>query len=274
MHSDDERLLITRRRGLTLLGSGGLGVLFAGGGAALARSADAHDYVAGAARACTLTAEQEEGPFYVALERVRDDIVLGQPGLPLTLQITIVNKLTCKPIKGAAVDIWQASASGVYSDETSEDTVGQTYLRGVQITDRHGRVTFHTIYPGHYQGRTTHIHAKVHIGSHVSAHTLSGGHVAHTGQMFPPDAVNTEVYARSPYDRETATIVTHAEDRVWTEQHGSESQLKVTQLGSRLGKGLNATITLGVNPKATPAAVGVSSTGGGGNGGPPGAPGA
>ncbi len=140
----------------------------------------------------------------------------------------------------------------------------------MQITDKHGKVTFHTIYPGHYQGRTTHIHAKVHIGSHVSGHTLSGGHVAHTGQMLPPDAVNNEVYALSPYDRETATVVTHAEDRVWTEQHGSESQLKITMAGRRLGKGLIGTITLGVNPKLTPAAVGVSSGTGAAPGGPPG----
>ncbi len=30
------------------------------------------------------------------------------------------------------------------------------------------------------------------------------------------DAVNAEVYKLSPYNAETAAVVTHAEDRVWT----------------------------------------------------------
>jgi protocatechuate 3,4-dioxygenase beta subunit len=256
---DSRSALITRRRSLTLIGAGGAATVLGGGlltgGRADAQVHEGHDFVADAATACTLTAEQEEGPFYVAVDDVRSDIVLAQAGLPLELTITIINTKTCKPLKHAAVDIWQCNADGVYSDEASENTTGKTYLRGVQFTDAHGRVHFTTIYPGHYAGRTTHIHAKVHIKSGDSDHTLSGGHVAHTGQMFPPDAVNTEVYKRSPYDTETATVVTHAEDRVWTEQHGSESQIRITKLGHRLSKGLAGHVTLAVNPSATPAAV-------------------
>lgn len=275
----DGKQLITRRRSLALLGSAGSGLLVAGTAArvspAAARLTEGNDYVAGAARACTLTAEQEEGPYYVAVERVREDIVLGQAGLPLTLHITIVNKLTCKPLKHAAIDVWHANGHGVYSDESSESTVGETYLRGVQFTDTHGQVEFKTIYPGHYQGRTTHIHLKVHIGSHQSSGTIFGGHIAHTGQMFPPDNVNSEVYKLSPYATETAAIVAHAQDDVYSGQHGYESKLKVRMAGGRLKKGLIASIVLGVNPKATPALIGATSSGNGtsGPGGtPPGGP--
>jgi len=158
-------------------------------------------------------------------------------------------------IKGAAVDIWQCDALGVYSDESSENTLGKTYLRGVQLTDRHGWVTFKTIYPGHYAGRTGHIHAKVHIGGSVHDATLTGGHVSHIGQLFPPDVVNAEVYKLAPYREETVAIVTHAEDRVWTQEHGTESQLKITRVGNRLANGLIGTITLAVNPQIVPAAV-------------------
>jgi hypothetical protein len=77
--------------------------------------------------------------------------------------------------------------------------------------------------------------------------------------MFPPDAVYDEVYKLSPYSAETATIVTHAEDRVWTDQHGSEARLKLTKLGHRLSKGLTAGVTLAVNPSATPALIGATS---------------
>ena len=95
------------------------------------------------------------GPFYVAYDRVRHNIVGGAVGLPLGLEYTVISSLTCKPITNAAVDIWQCDAEGVYSSESSENTVGQTFLRGVQFTDKLGQVTFQTIYPGHYAGRTT-----------------------------------------------------------------------------------------------------------------------
>jgi protocatechuate 3,4-dioxygenase beta subunit len=257
---DDSRM--TRRRSLALLGSGaGLAALGSAGGlaAVLAPPADGDDYVAQASAACTLTAEQEEGPFYVALEQVRSDIVGGQAGLPLALEITVINSLTCKPLRNAAVDIWHCNASGVYSDISSEGTVGETYLRGVQITDRHGRASFETVFPGHYAGRTTHIHARIHVHSQASGGRIAGGHVAHTGQMFPPDAVYEEVYKLAPYSGDTATIVSHAEDRVWTQQHGSEQQLSVRQVGGQLAKGLVATVTMAVDPSATPALIGASS---------------
>ena len=66
-------------------------------------------------------------------------------------------------------------------------------------------------------------------------------------------------------------VVTHAEDRVWTQQHGPDSQLKITRVGNRLSKGLIGTVTLAVNPKVVPAAVGGGggTTGTGGPGGTP-----
>jgi protocatechuate 3,4-dioxygenase beta subunit len=250
----DEPRLITRRRTLAVAGSTGAGLLLGrtsiGRGSALAR-VEGDEYVANAARACTLTAEQEEGPFYVAVDDVREDIVLGQTGLPFTLEITIVNSHTCKPLRHAAVDIWHCNALGVYSDIASEQTVGETYLRGVQFTDTHGQVTFRTIFPGHYSGRTTHIHLKVHVNARDADHALTGGHIAHTGQMFPTDAVNASVYALAPYRSETAAVVSHAQDRVWTEQHGAEAQLAIHKVGHRLSRGLVGRVTLAVNPSAT-----------------------
>jgi protocatechuate 3,4-dioxygenase beta subunit len=275
----DTPQLLTRRRSLGLLGTGSAGLVLAGiahPGRAVAKT-ESDDYVADAAAACTLTAEQEEGPFYVAVDDVRSDIVLGQVGLPFDLTITIINKLTCKPIKHAAVDIWHCNASGVYSDITSEDSYGKTFLRGVQFTDKHGQVSFTTIFPGHYSGRTTHIHARIHIDSGDYKNKLVGGHVAHTGQMFPSDAVNAEVYALSPYKAETATVVTHAKDAVYTGQHGSEVVMKVTQNGNRLTRGLSGSVVFAVDPSATPALIGATSSastvdgqGGGSSSGAPG----
>ncbi|SHM53782.1 hypothetical protein [Cryptosporangium aurantiacum] len=39
-----------------------------------------------------------------------------------------------------------------------------TYLRGYQVTDASGKVTFTTIVPGWYSPRVAHIHLKVHQG--------------------------------------------------------------------------------------------------------------
>ena len=51
-------------------------------------------------------------------------------------------------------------AAGI-SDESVENTTGQTFLRGYQITDSNGAVTFKTVVPGWYSGRTIHIHVMI-----------------------------------------------------------------------------------------------------------------
>lgn len=76
--------------------------------------------------------------------------------------ITVANVGTaCGATLGAQADIWQTNAAGKYSDEASEGTSGQKWLRGFQTTDSNGRVQFATIYPRWYNGRTIHIHMKV-----------------------------------------------------------------------------------------------------------------
>ena len=130
-----------------------------------------------------------EGPYYVDDMKVRRDITEGLPGAPLSLRLSVLDASTCKPIKGAAVDIWHASAGGKYSGAESNDTVGRTYLRGIQRTDAKGLARFATVYPGWYPGRAVHIHVKVHVG----------GDEVHTGQLFFRDSISDAVYKRAPY---------------------------------------------------------------------------
>ena len=142
--------------------------------------------VASGAVSCVLAPELTEGPYYLPNERIRRDITEGKPGTPLRLSLTVVSASSCKPIAGAAVDIWHADAGGVYSGVAGNTG---TFLRGIQKSDRSGLAVFDTIYPGWYQGRAVHVHVKVHLG----------GNVVHTGQLFFPDALSDRVYRAAPY---------------------------------------------------------------------------
>jgi protocatechuate 3,4-dioxygenase beta subunit len=200
---------------------------------------------------CVLTPEQDEGPFYIDLARVRRDIVEDRPGVPLALALTVVDANTCEPIRDAAVDVWHCDALGVYSGEPSEDSRGETYLRGIQLTDASGRAEFATIYPGQYPGRTTHIHLKVRLGGQRRDGAYSAGRVSHVGQLFTADSDDAEVFALAPYDRNPAEITPRDADFIFSEQGGASAVLTLAPVGTNLARdGFAARATLGVDPSA------------------------
>jgi protocatechuate 3,4-dioxygenase beta subunit len=95
------------------------------------------------------------------------------------------------------------------------------FLRGGQVSDGSGRVTFQTVYPGWYLGRTVHIHVKVH----------AGGQEVHTGQLYFDDAISNAVYTQQPYAPHTGRDTTNAADSIFA-QGGQSSLLTLTQAGS------------------------------------------
>jgi protocatechuate 3,4-dioxygenase beta subunit len=222
---------ITRRGSLAKLG--GFVVAAAGGSALLGTSGaeGGNKAVETGAVQCVLAPELTEGPYYIAGEKVRRDIREGHPGTLLTLRLTVLNVATCKPIKGAAVDIWHADAAGNYSGFGS-DTSSRTFLRGIQKTDKNGLAVFTTIYPGWYQGRAVHIHVKVHVG----------GSVVHTGQLFFPDALTREVYKASPYAARGNPSTTDAQDSIYV--NGGRRGLLALK---NSGRGYVGTIAMGVH---------------------------
>lgn len=130
-----------------------------------------------------ITPPVPEGPFYIDEKLNRSNIIEDRIGVPLTLIFKVEDK-NCNPIKDAIVDIWQCDKEGHYSDELAENTVGQKWLRGFQHTGTDGKCTFQTIFPGWYDGRLTHIHGKLKVGS-VTKQTTN---------FFLPKAVEEEVY--------------------------------------------------------------------------------
>jgi protocatechuate 3,4-dioxygenase beta subunit len=253
--SDDPftRRRLTRRQTLGIAGAAGGAIVLGGAAKAITELADGDEVTqAMAAKACRLTPEVTEGPFYVPLERIRRDITEGRPGVALTLRTRVIDVKKCRPIHAAAVDIWHCDAGGLYSDESSNGTAGQTFLRGVQLTNRKGVATFQTIYPGHYTGRATHIHLKVHIGSKAKGGNLTGGHVCHTGQLFFAESANSSVYALAPYSSDTAPRTLNSSDGIYGQAGGTRAEVA---LRGSPQSGLTGSILLGVRPKATPSGI-------------------
>jgi protocatechuate 3,4-dioxygenase beta subunit len=216
---------LTRRATLARLGAL-LAVTFGVGGWRLGATEAAE----GATTACVLTPEQTEGPYYIPREKLRRNITEGHTGIPLVLRTRVVDASTCRPIRGAAVDVWHADASGVYSG-FGAGSASRTFMRGIQRTDAHGFAVFRTVYPGWYPGRTVHIHVKVHVG----------GRVVHTGQLYFPDAVTDAVYRKPPYSRRPSRDTRNADDAIYRDG-GRRSLLHLR----RNGAGYVAAITMGV----------------------------
>jgi protocatechuate 3,4-dioxygenase beta subunit len=177
---------------------------------------------------CVLAPEQTEGPYYVDDAAVRRNVTEGKPGVPLTLRLTVVDASTCKPVRGASVEIWHCDAAGEYSAVQGDSS---RFLRGVQRTDAKGLALFRTIYPGWYPGRTVHIHTMVHIG----------GNVVHTGQLYFPDGVTDTVYTRSPYNGRPNRSPRNVGDSIYR-NGGKRSTLKL----QRKGSSYTGSITMGV----------------------------
>lgn len=62
---------------------------------------------------CVLTPETTQGPYWVSGELIREDIDEGQEGVPLTLDIQIIDINTCEPVPQAYLEIWHCNSTGV-----------------------------------------------------------------------------------------------------------------------------------------------------------------
>ncbi len=230
---------LTRRDSLLKLG--GITALALGAGAAGLEALEPRE--AAAARtgpaavaaglvSCVLSPEMTEGPYYLEGDKIRKDVREGRPGVPLVLNLSVLDVSSCKPIKGAAVDIWHCDAGGAYSGFAQEGTDGRTFLRGIQRTDKQGLATFTTVYPGWYSGRAVHIHVRVYLG----------GSVVHTGQLFFPEKLTDAVYRRAPYRSRPGRDTRNATDSIFR-NGGSRSILRVTKRGT----GYVGRITMGIS---------------------------
>jgi protocatechuate 3,4-dioxygenase beta subunit len=187
--------------------------------------------------------------------------------------MTVMDGTACQPIPDVAVDIWHCDAAGTYSGVSggmgNDNTTGETFLRGIQLTGTDGVAAIRTIYPGWYQGRATHIHLKVHVGGAADDGTYEGGTVAHTGQLFFDDTITDEVALIEPYASRQIVRTRNDEDNIfgngWDEP-GFFVELTPNNAAD-LSQGFVGTVTLTIDPSAVSTETGVD---GGPGGNPPG----
>lgn len=214
-----------------------------------------------------------EGPYWVDEKLFRSDIRTdpstgeARAGIPLTLTISVQNLSgsSCTPLAGAYVDVWHCDAKGIYSDEPTYNpgggtgnvnTSGQKFLRGYQITDENGNVTFTTIYPGWYMGRTIHIHMRVRT---YSGTTVLSNFVT---QIFFDETINNSVLTASAYSRTTGRDTTNASDNIY--RVANQTRMLAATTGDNTS-GYTATITVGAEFQVPAAAAPAIATGGVGN---------
>jgi len=171
-------------------------------------------------------------------------------GVPLTFSITVTDMANGDaPYEGVAVYAWHCDAQGGYSMYSSgiEDV---SYLRGVQVADANGTVSFTSIFPAAYSGRWPHIHFEVYPDL---ASTSDAGNAIATSQMALPEEACNAVYATSGYDGSSRNMAQTAldDDNVFGEDGG---ELQLATISGDVSTGYIASLVARVDTTTTPSA--------------------
>jgi protocatechuate 3,4-dioxygenase beta subunit len=183
-----------------------------------------------------------------------------QPGVPLLLDYQVVDVATCEPAPNIYLEIWHCNATGVYggvvangNGNTADATnIDNTFLRGIQPTDADGVAQFESIFPGHYTGRTPHIHVMAHANATLQANSTLGrdNYASHVGQAFFDQALIAAVEKTAPYATNTQPLTTNAEDGIMGQEaatEGVDPVMEYTLLGDSVEDGLFAWLAFGID---------------------------
>lgn len=266
--------LVTRRRVLGFLGIGVATVgLAACGGSATTATATSGTTTTSAGEIPEETAgpypgDGSNGPDVLELDGiVRSDLTTSfggmtgtAGGVPMTLTLTVQDLAAGGAYEGAAVYVWHCTREGGYS-LYSDGVTDQNYLRGVQVADADGVVTFTSIWPACYDGRWPHIHVEVYPDE--GSITDSANAVA-TSQIAMPQEACEAVYATEGYDASVANLSAVSLDTDGVFSDGAE--LETPTVTGSASAGYTVAMTVGVD--TTTQAGGGAVAGGPGGGGP------
>jgi protocatechuate 3,4-dioxygenase beta subunit len=164
-------------------------------------------------------------------------------GIVVDITITLVDaNNSCTALAGYAVYIWHCDRDGKYS---LYDLPNESYLRGVQVSDANGQVTFRTIFPGCYSGRYPHIHFEV----FSSLTNATGGRFAVLISQFAMPATQcAQVYATSGYATSLTNYsrTTIANDNVFGDNSTAQMTVMTLTMSGDTTNGYTATSTIGI----------------------------
>jgi protocatechuate 3,4-dioxygenase beta subunit len=162
-------------------------------------------------------------------------------GVELKVTLTLISASTCEPLVGYAVYIWHCDRPAAYSMYAGT-ALNENYLRGVQVSDANGQLTFITIFPGCYPGRWPHMHFEV-FASLDDA--MNGGAKKLISQLALTKASCDEVYATAGYEtsQSTASSLSIESDGVFSDDDGA---LQVATVTGGVGANLTATLTIAI----------------------------
>lgn len=160
----------------------------------------------------------------------------SQDGVPMSLTMNVVDS-SGQPRSGAAVYIWHCTRDGHYSAYSSGmnggDYADRSYLRGVQVADSTGAVTFQTVLPGRYQGRAFHIHFRVYADDTYADALL-------TSQMgLDDDRIEALYSTAGGYENSVRNDTDNADDGIF----GDGADHQMLAVSGDATSGLTATFT-------------------------------
>jgi protocatechuate 3,4-dioxygenase beta subunit len=230
---------------------------------------------------CVLTPEVTAGPYVWPRSQVlRQDMTEDQPGVPLTLDVGILDMATCEPLEGVLVSFWHCNATGSYSSFTglspntpfptlleslnitdfeigvtdlhTDDT---TFLRGMWPTNSDGLLEMKTIFPGFYTARSIHIHTVVYSDWVLHSNgTVATGTKISTGQLYFAEDLEEQIMALDPYSSHTEiNRTTNADDTVYSDDTvgGYYPVINIVAAdGENVENGMIGYITMGVDTTA------------------------
>jgi len=161
----------------------------------------------------------------------------------VTFTITVVDANNgCAPLAGYAVYVWHCDAGGNYSLYTLPN---ESYLRGVQVTDANGQVTFTTIFPGCYSGRYPHIHFEVFSSL---ANATNGRSAVLISQFAMPASECNAAYATSTYSGSANNFanISIASDNVFGDNTTAQMAVMTPVMSGSVSADYSASATVGI----------------------------
>jgi protocatechuate 3,4-dioxygenase beta subunit len=170
-------------------------------------------------------------------------------GVQTTIELTLVDITNnCAKGEGMAVYLWHCDRAGSYSMYAGP-AADKNYLRGVQVADQDGRVSFTTVFPACATDRWPHFNIEV-FGSPGSA--VAGENASLTSQIALPEDACKKVYDYDKGYGDSAKNISNMKlesDSVFGD--GSDAQLAT--VSGDPDSALLVTMTIGLGEKTTAA---------------------